>query len=218
MSERPYFIFGLPPFENRTEKQKANGQLTTKQLNSRRKIIHSIWEWLGYILAISVRSLCLSKSWQDTERVEFHSKIRPISARCRKSRRELDDIWETNKYHCEIAEISPWYLLVSQASWWGLYKSRRDLGNLGEMEDISPRSRRGLEFHERHGEISAISASSRQSRRDGTYLAAISPRFRIQQKSWRDLGEISAISARSHQSRRDLADLGEISPISARSR
>ena len=44
MSERPYFIFGLPPLENRTEKQKANGQLTTKQLNSRRKIIHSIWE------------------------------------------------------------------------------------------------------------------------------------------------------------------------------
>ena len=64
------------------------------------------------------------------------------------------------------------------------------------------------------GAISAISASSPLSRRDGRYLAAISPRFRIQQTSWRDLGEISAIWARSHQSRRDLADLGEISPIS----
>ena len=136
------------------------------------------------------------------ERVEFHGEISPILARCRKSHREFDEIWETNKYHGEIAEISPWYLLVSQTSRWGL-------GNLSEMEDISPWSCRDLECHERHGAISAISASSRQSWWDGRYLAAISPRFRIQQTSWRDLGEISAISARSHQSWRDLADLSE---------
>ena len=71
-----------------------------------------------------------------------------------------------------------------QTSW-------RDLSNLSGMEDISPRSHRALECHEHHGEISTISARSRQSRRDGRHLAAISPRFRIQQTSWRDLGEIS---------------------------
>ena len=178
--------FWASPIWNRTVNKKPNGQLTTKQLNSRWKIIHSIWEWLGYILAISVRSLCLSKSWQDTERVEFHGEISPISARSRKSRRELDEIWETSKYHGEIAEISPWHLLVSQTSWWGLYKSRRDLGNLGEMEDISPRSRRDLECHERHGEISTISARSRQSRRDG--------RSRRDLESNKHHGEISARS------------------------
>ena len=133
-------------------------------VNSRRKIIHSIWEWLGYIFAILVRSFCLSKSWQDTERVEFYGNISPISARCRKSCRELDEIWETNKYDGEIAEISPWHLLVSQTSGWGLYKSRRDLGNLSEMEDISPQSRRDVECHEHHGKISTILARSRQSR------------------------------------------------------
>ena len=207
MSERLYFIFGLPPF-NRTEKQKANGQLTSKQLNSRREIIHSIWEWLGYIFAISIRSLCLSKSWQDTERVEFHSDVSPISARCRKSCRKLDEIWETNKFHGEITEISPWHLLVSPTSRWGLYKSRRDLSNLREMEDISPRSRRDLECHERHGVIQSrrdlISARSRQSRwvlGNLGEMEDISPRSRRDLKSNKHHGEISA---RSHQSRRDL--------------
>ena len=86
------------------------------------------------------------------------------------------------------------------------------------MEDISPRSRRDLEFHEHHGEISTISARSRQSRR---VLGHLGEMEHISLRSPRDLesnknhGEISA---RSLQSRRDLADLGEISPISARSR
>ena len=141
-----------------------------------------------------------------------------FTARSRQSRPELDEIWETNKYHGEIVEISPWHLLVSQTSWWGLYKSRQDLGNLGEMEDISPRSRRDLECHERHGEISTISARSRQSRQVLGNLGEmedISLRSRRDLESHKHHGEISA---RSLQSRRDLADLGEISPISARSR
>ena len=53
-------------------------------------------------------------------------------------------------------------------------QSRRVLGNLGEIEHISPRSRRDLEFHERHGEISTISARSHQSRRDLADLGEIS--------------------------------------------
>ena len=63
-------------------------------------------------------------------------------------------------------------------------QSRRDLGNLGEISAISPRSRRDLESKKHHGEISA---RSRQSRRDLVNLA-----------------EISSISARSRRSRRDL--------------
>ena len=61
-------------------------------------------------------------------------------------------------------------------------QSRRVLCNLGEMEDISPRSCRELESN-KHGEISARSL---QSRRDLI-----------------NLNEISPISARSRQSRRD---------------
>ena len=86
------------------------------------------------------------------------------------------------------------------------------------MEDISPRSRRDLEFHERHGEISTISARSRQSRRVLGNLGEmehISPRSRRDLESNKNHGEISA---RSLQSRRDLLNLDEISPISARSR
>ena len=114
-------------------------------------------------------------------------------ARCRKSRRELGEIWETNKYG-EIAEILPWYLLVSQTSWWGLYKSRWDIGNLGEMEDISPRSRRNLECHERHGEISTISARSRRVLGNLGKMEDISPRSRRDLKSNKHHGEISARS------------------------
>ena len=52
---------------------------------------------------------------------------------------------------------------ILQTSWRDLYKSRRDLGNLIEMEEISQRSRRDLESRKHHGEIST---RSRQSRRD----------------------------------------------------
>ena len=97
----------------------------------------------------------------------------------------------------------------SQTPWWDL--GDRDLGHLGEMENISPRSRRDLESHKHHCEISTISARSRQSWRDGEYLTTISLRFRILQTSWRDLGEISAISARYRQSGQDLTNLSEIS-------
>ena len=86
------------------------------------------------------------------------------------------------------------------------------------MEDISPRSRRDLEFHERHGEISTISARSRQSRRVLGNLGEmehISPRSRRDLESNKNHGEISV---RSLQSRRDLINLDEISPIPARSR
>ena len=63
------------------------------------------------------------------------------------------------------------------------------------MEDISPRSRRDLEFHERHGEISTISARSRQSRRVLGNLGEmehISPRSRRDLESNKNHGEISA--------------------------
>ena len=53
------------------------------------------------------------------------------------------------------------------------------------------------------GAISAITASSRQSRRDGRYLAAISPRSRRDLESDKHHGEISV---RSLQSRRDLGE------------
>ena len=82
------------------------------------------------------------------------------------------------------------------------------------MEDISPRSRRDLEFHERHGEISTISARSRQSRPVLGNLGEmehISPRSRRDLESNKNHGEISSISTRSRRSRRDLANLGEIS-------
>ena len=85
-----------------------------------------------------------------------------------------------------------------------MVRSRQDLGNLGEMEDISPRSRRDLECHKRHGEISTISVQSRQSRQILGNLGEIED---ISLRSHRDLesnkhhGEISA---RSLQSRRDL--------------
>ena len=79
-------------------------------------------------------------------------------------------------------------------------------------------SRRDLEFHKRHGEISTISARSLQSRRVLGNLGEmehISPRSRQDLESNKNHGEISA---RSLQSRRDLINLDEISPISARSR
>lgn len=58
--------------------------------------------------------------------------------------------------------------LRNSQTWRDLYKSRLDLGNLGEMEDILLRSRRDLESPKHHGkictylgEISVISARSR---------------------------------------------------------
>ena len=84
------------------------------------------------------------------------------------------------------------------------------------MEDISPRSCRDLECHERHGEISTISARSRQPQR---VLGNLGEMEDISPRSHRDLESNkhhSEISARSLQSRRDLLNLDEI--ISARSR
>ena len=63
---------------------------------------------------------------------------------------------------------------MSARSW----QSRRVLGNLSEMEAISPRSGRDLESQQTSwrdlGEISAISARSHQSRRDLANLGEIS--------------------------------------------
>ena len=136
----------------------------------------------------------MARSYWDTERVELHGEILPISARCWKSRHELDRD-----------------LRNSQTSW-------RDLRNLGKMEDISPQSRQDLKSRKHHGgfstnlgEISVISSRWRKSCR---HLAAISPRFRISQTSWWDLyslGEISVISVRSQQSQQDGRYLAAIS-------
>ena len=65
--------------------------------------------------------------------------------------------------------------------------SRRDVENLAEIQKFTNIMVR--------------------SRRDGGYLAAISPRFRISQTSW----EISTFSARSRQSRRDGEYLARMS-------
>ena len=138
-----------------------------------------------------------ARSRRDLTEIELHGEISPISARCRKSRCELGEIWETHKYFGEMEEISPQSRRDSET-----HKHHGEIStNLGEISvissAISPRSRRDLEFHKHHeeistsfynlGEISAISARSQLSRRDGRYLAAIAPRFRIQQTSWRDL-------------------------------
>ena len=72
--------------------------------------------------------------------------------------------------------------------------------NLGKMEDISPRSRRDLECHEHHGEISTISARSWQVLGNLGKMEDISPRSRRDLESNKHHGEISA---RSHQSQRD---------------
>ena len=90
------------------------------------------------------------------------------------------------------------------------------------MEDISPRSRRDLECHECHGEISTISARSQQSWRVLCNLGEmeyILPRSRRDLESNKHHSEISARSLQSRRdlinlderSRRDLANLGEIS-------
>ena len=132
-------------------------------------------------------------------------------ARSRQSRRDVENL-AANSMRFEKPTNTMARSLRSRHDICWFFKHHGEVStNLGEMEDISPRSHRELEFHERHGEISTISARSQQSRRDGTYLAAISPRFRIQEKSWRDLGEISSILMRSCRSQRDLANLGEIS-------
>ena len=73
--------------------------------------------------------------------------ISVISARWRISHRDL----ACHECHGKISTISA-------RSW----QSRRVLGNLGEMEDISPRSHRDLESNKHHGEISARSLQSRR--------------------------------------------------------
>ena len=73
--------------------------------------------------------------------------ISVISVRWRISRRDL----ACHECHGKISTISA-------RSW----QSRRVLGSLGEMEDISPRSHRDLESNKHHGEISARSLQSRR--------------------------------------------------------
>ena len=83
-----------------------------------------------------------------------------------------------------VAKNSPRFSLRCRST------SRRDVENLAEIQKFTNIMVR--------------------SRRDGGYLAAISPRFRISETSWRDLyilGEISAILARWRISRQDLAEI-----------
>ena len=96
------------------------------------------------------------------------SEISVISLRWRISRRDL-------------AEIKNVTNIMARS-----LQSRRDHGNLGEKEDISPRSHRDLESNKHHGEISARSL---QSRRDLINLGKISPISARSRQSWRDLGE-----------------------------
>ena len=129
MSERLYFMFGLPTFEIELKNTKLMVNHEAVKFNGENYSFHL--EMIGLFMLV-----------RDTERVELHGEILPISARCRKSRRELDRD-----------------LRNPQTLW-------RDLSNLGEMEEISPRTRRDSETHKHHGEISVISARWRISRRD----------------------------------------------------
>ena len=110
-----------------------------------------------------------ARSYQDTERVKLHRKISLAnSTRIEKPTNIMARSQESLRDWGNLAAILPRFR-NSQTS-------RQDLYNLGEMEDISPRSRLDLESHKHHGHISARSC---QSRRD---LA--------------NLGEIMQISAR----------------------
>ena len=144
-------------------------------------------------------SKILARSYRNTERVELHKEILPISARWRKSRCDLTEIQKLTNIQVRSLQISArsWqsqqaggYLAAislrfrnSQTSWWDLYKSWRDLGNLVEMEDISPR------FAEIEN-LANIMGRSLQSRQD-----------------LGNLGEISAISVRWKISHHDLIEI-----------
>ena len=84
-----------------------------------------------------------------------------MTARSHQSRRDEENLnanstrFEKPKHHDEISAIS-----VRPPS--RRDSETRDLGHLNEMADISPRSRRDLESHKHHGEISAKSLPSRR--------------------------------------------------------
>ena len=84
-----------------------------------------------------------------------------LTARSRQSRGDEENLaanstrFEKPKHHGEILAIS-----VRPPS--RRDSETRDLGHLSEMADISPRSRRDLESHKHHGEISAKSLPSRR--------------------------------------------------------
>ena len=95
-----------------------------------------------------------------------------FTARSRQSRRDVENL-AANSTRFE----KPTYVMArSQRSrhdiCWFLKHRGEVSTNLGEMEDISPRSRRDLESNKHHGEISARSL---QSRRDLADLGEISP-------------------------------------------
>ena len=113
-----------------------------------------------------------------------------FTARSRQSRRDVENLAANSTRFEKPTNIIARSLRSRHDICWFLKHHGEVSTNLGEMEDISPRSHRDLEFHERHGEITTISARSRQSR-----------------QVLGNLGEFSAISARCNISRRDLAEI-----------
>ena len=135
-----------------------------------------------------------------------------FTARSGQSRRDVENLAANSTRFEKPTNIIARSLRSRHDICWFLKHHGEVSTNLGEMEDISPRSRRDLEFHERHGEISTISARSRQSRRVLGNLGEmehISPRSRRDLESNKNHGEISA---RSLQSRRDLLNLDHRGP------
>ena len=86
-------------------------------------------------------------------------------ASSRQSRRDVENLAVNSTRFEKPTNIMARSLRSRHDICWFLKHHGEVSTNFGKMEDISPRSRRDLECHERHGEISTISARSRQFRR-----------------------------------------------------
>ena len=142
------------------------------------------WWDLGEMLAISVRSLCLSKSRQDLTKIQKESNFTVRSRQfwwdlANLSEIELDEIWETHKHHGKISAIS--------ARW---MNSCHDLAEIQKLTNIMARSPQSWWDLGSLSKISAISA-----------ISAISMRWRI---IHHNLFEIQKLQT-SWKSRQDLS-------------
>ena len=142
------------------------------------------WWDLGEMLAISVRSLYLSKSRQDFTKIQKESNFTVRSRQfwwdlANLSEIELDEIWETHKHHGKISAIS--------ARW---MNSCHDLAEIQKLTNIMARSPQSWWDLGSLSKISAISA-----------ISAISMRWRI---IHHNLFEIQKLQT-SWKSRQDLS-------------
>ena len=118
-----------------------------------------------------------------------------FTARSRQSQRDVENLSANSTRFEKPTNIMARSLRSRHDICWFLKHRGEVSTNLGEMEDISPRSRRDLECHEHHGEISTISARSRQVLGTLGKMEDISPRSRRDLESNKHHGEISARSS-----------------------